>query len=202
MPTRMLSLLRTLRTWFPRHRLLLSDFSSLPDTVPGVNAPVVQTRFRNTTIPCQTLLVKQGYFDIFFPTDFERVRDMYEYLLGQPGGATRSRTKQKHANGRRQDNQDSENDGDAAIPTRSTPLVSSTSSLSLGAGFFSSTYPADRRVPLDGVASSSGLPVGERKSNVFTHKEFLETYADLGKTRLKNGENPMLDFYTNVKFLF
>jgi hypothetical protein len=29
-PTRLLSLLRTLRTHFPRHRLLLSDFSSLP----------------------------------------------------------------------------------------------------------------------------------------------------------------------------
>ncbi|TFY73801.1 hypothetical protein EWM64_g10211, partial [Hericium alpestre] len=34
-PTRLLSLLRTLRTHFPRHRLLLSDFSSLPDDDPG-----------------------------------------------------------------------------------------------------------------------------------------------------------------------
>ncbi|RXW13565.1 hypothetical protein EST38_g12286 [Candolleomyces aberdarensis] len=181
-PTRLLSLLRTLRTNFPRHRLLLSDFSSLPETIPGHNAPVVQTRFRNTTIPCSTLLVKQGYFDIFFPTDFERLRDMYEYLLSQPHSV--------------------KNSSDRAIPSRSTPLMSSTSSLSLGSDFFSSTYPADRRTPLDGVASSSGLPVGERKSNVFTHAEFLETYADLGKTTLRNGENPMLDFYKNVKFLF
>ncbi|KAF5335991.1 hypothetical protein D9611_006342 [Ephemerocybe angulata] len=180
-PTRLLSLLRTLRTNFPRHRLLLSDFSSLPDTIPGVNAPVVQTRFRNTTIPCGTLLVKQGYFDIFFPTDFERLRDMYEYLLSQPLNPKSTAD---------------------AIPSRSTPLVSTTSSLALGTDFFSSTYPQDRRTPLDGVASSSGLPVGERKSNVFTHAEFLETYADLSKTRLRNGENPMLDFYKNVKFLF
>ncbi|KAJ3522569.1 hypothetical protein NMY22_g11839 [Coprinellus aureogranulatus] len=180
-PTRMLSLLRTLRSNFPRHRLLLSDFSSLPDTIPGINAPVVQTRFRNTTIPCSTLLVKQGYFDIFFPTDFARLRDMYEYLLSQPNSL--------------------KNPSDP-LPSRATPLMSSTSSLSLGRDFFSSTYPNDRRSPLDGVASSSGLPVGERKSNVFTHAEFLETYADLSKTRLKNGENPMLDFYKNVKFLF
>lgn len=181
-PTRLLSLLRTLRTNFPRHRLLLSDFSSLPDTIPGYNAPVVQTRLRNTTIPCSTLLVKQGYFDIFFPTNFERLRDMYEYLLSQPHPVKKT--------------------SDRAIPSRSTPLVTSTSSLSLGSDFFSSTYPSDRRTPLDGVASSSGLPVGERKSNVFTHATFLETYADLSKTTLRNGENPMLDFYKNVKFLF
>jgi len=57
-PTRMLNLLHTLRIHFPRHRLLLSDFCSLPDTIPGVNAPVVQTRFRNTTVPCSTFLVR------------------------------------------------------------------------------------------------------------------------------------------------
>ncbi|KXN90719.1 hypothetical protein AN958_04004 [Leucoagaricus sp. SymC.cos] len=122
-PTRLLSLLRSLRTHFPRHRLLLSDFSSLPDTIPGVNAPVVQTRFRNITVPCSTLMVRQGYFDIFFPTNFEWLRDI-------------------------------------------------------------------------------GLPVGERKSSVFTHAEFLQTYADLSKTTLRNGENPLVDFYKNVKFLF
>ncbi|KAF9446209.1 hypothetical protein P691DRAFT_674095, partial [Macrolepiota fuliginosa MF-IS2] len=48
-----------------------------------------------------------------------------------------------------------------------------------------------------------GLPVGERKSsNVFTHAEFTETYADLNQTTLHNGENLMFDFYKNVKFLF
>ena len=77
-----------------------------------------------------------------------------------------------------------------------------TSSLTLGSDFFSSYHPKNRRRPLDGVASSSGLPVGERKSNVFTHAEFMETYADLERTRLKNGENPLVDFYQNVKFLF
>lgn len=55
---------------------------------------------------------------------------------------------------------------------------------------------------MDGVASASGLPVGERKSSVFTHSEFLETYGELDQTRLQNGENPMVDFYKNVKFLF
>ncbi|KAI0035331.1 S-adenosyl-L-methionine-dependent methyltransferase [Vararia minispora EC-137] len=177
-PTRLLSLLRTLRRYFPRHRLLLSDFSSLPDTIPGTNAPVVQTRFRNRTVPTETLLVQPGYFDIFFATDFERLRDMYEHILEQPV---------LH---------------DDTTFGRVSPLGTSSSPLSEGANFFSSRRPRNRRVPLDGVPSSSGLPVGEHKSGVFGHAEFLETYSDLCKTRLRSGENPMLDFYKNVKFLF
>ena len=31
---------------------------------------------------------------------------------------------------------------------------------------------------------------------------FLETYADLDQTKLMSGENPMVDLYENVKFLF
>ncbi|KAI0308914.1 DUF185-domain-containing protein [Amylostereum chailletii] len=176
-PTRLLSLLRTLRKHFPRHRLLLSDFSSLPDTIPGINAPVVQTRYRNTTVPTSTLFVRQGYFDIFFPTRFERLRDMYEHVLAQPLG-------------------------EEVEDTRVSPLTMSASALSLGANFFSSYHPGNRRPPVDGMASASGLPVGERKSSVFTHAEFMETYADLSATRLKNGDNPLLDYYKNVKFLF
>lgn len=177
-PTRLLTLLRTLRRCFPRHRLLLSDFSSLPDTVEGVCAPVVQTRVRGTTVPCDTVLVKQGFFDIFFPTDFDRLHDMYEHVLTEPRS------------------------GDGADSGRPTPLATSVSPLSAGAGFFSSYHPATRRRPVDGVASASGLPVGERKSSVFTHAEFMGTYADLARTRLRSGENPMLEFYQNVKFLF
>ena len=184
-PTRMLSLLHTLRIHFPQHRLLLSDFCSLPDAIPGVNAPVVQTRFRNTTVPCSTFLVRQGYFDIFFPTNFEHLRDMYEFLLSQPP------PRPSHPVG-----------DESTHHPRMLPLMTSASSLSLGADFFSSHQPQSRRKPLDGVASASGLPIGERKSSVFTHAEFVQTYADLTKTRLRNGENPMTDFYKNVKFLF
>lgn len=44
-PTKQLMLLDVLRDKFPAHRILFSDFSSLPDTIPGENAPVVQTRY-------------------------------------------------------------------------------------------------------------------------------------------------------------
>ncbi|KAF8217059.1 S-adenosyl-L-methionine-dependent methyltransferase [Mycena galopus ATCC 62051] len=181
-PTRLLSLLRTLRNHFPRHRLLLSDFSSIPDAITGRNAPVVQTRFQNTTVPVTTLLVAQGYFDIFFPTDFARLRDMYEHILSEPAADELPET--------------------TGAP-RLTPLAGGTSSPpALRADYFSSYHPSNRRRPVDGVKSASGLPVGERKSSVFTHAQFLSTYADLQRTRLKNGENPMLEFYQNVKFLF
>lgn len=183
-PTRLLSLLRTLRNHFPRHRLLLSDFSYLPDAIPGFNAPVVQTRYQNQMIPCSTLLVKPGAFDIFFPTNFDHLRDMYEYTLSQPPAPSHS-------------------SAETFLPSRSTPLAGNALSLALGADFFSSRHPnPSRRTPIDGVTSASGLPVGERKSSVFTHAEFLSTYADLQNTRLRNGDNPMLEFYKNVKFLF
>ena len=46
-----------LNQYFPAHRLVASDFSSLPDAVPGLNAPVVQTRFEGKMIPVTTPLV-------------------------------------------------------------------------------------------------------------------------------------------------
>jgi hypothetical protein len=173
-PTRLLQFLTILKDKFPRHRLLLSDFSSLPDTIPGYNAPVVQTRVGDVMVPCETYLVHQGYFDIFFPTDFTLLRDMYECVVG--GGAD-----------------EGESGG------RASPLGSVASPMRLGSTFFSAE---GRRKLIEGVLSSSGLAVGERKSNVYTHREFLEKYADLDATTLRNGENPMLEFYQNVKFLF
>jgi hypothetical protein len=170
-----MSLLEILSQQFPLHRLLLTDFSSLPDTIEGYNAPVVQTRLKNTMVPCSTLAVHPGYFDIFFPTCFENLRDMYEMILSRPINRT----------------------------TKPSPMSSAATSLRLGADFFSSTtLKYGRRSPLDGLTSTSGLPVGQRQSAVYTHREFMEKYADVESTRLKSGENPMLDFYQNVKFLF
>ena len=185
-PTRLLSLLTTLRLYFPLHRLILSDFSTLPDTIPGHNAPVVQTRLKNMMVPCSSLFVRQGYFDIFFPTNFEYLRDMYEHILDRPPPSVPGKSS-----------------ADLPIPPapRSNPLWTSVSPLALGAEFFSAR-PPNRRSPSEGIVSASGLPVGEHKSSVFTHEEFMSTYADIDKTKLKNGENPMLDFYKNVKFLF
>jgi hypothetical protein len=56
-PTRLMQFFDVLHRYFPLHRLLASDFHSLPDTIPGYNSPVVQTRYKRRTIPVTTPLV-------------------------------------------------------------------------------------------------------------------------------------------------
>ncbi|KAI9223865.1 putative S-adenosyl-L-methionine-dependent methyltransferase-domain-containing protein [Blastocladiella britannica] len=90
-PTNLLVLFETLKRRFPRHSLVMSDFSSLPETTSPTerNAPVVQTRFERSMVPVSTYLVQPGFFDIFFPTEFETARRMYaavmrdEYVVGR-----------------------------------------------------------------------------------------------------------------------
>jgi hypothetical protein len=122
LPTKAFALLKTIKAKFPQSRLVLSDFSSLPDTIEGDSAPVVQTRYKGQTVPCTTYLVQQGYFDIFFPTDFSLLQDLYAVL--NPGKA---------------------------------------------------------------MATSS-------------QRAFLERWAETDRTRLQNGENPLLEHYANAAF--
>lgn len=56
-PTRLMQFFDILHNYFPAHRILCSDFHSLPDAVVGVNAPVVQTRYQRRMIPVSTPLV-------------------------------------------------------------------------------------------------------------------------------------------------
>ncbi|KAM7222558.1 hypothetical protein V8F06_002052 [Rhypophila decipiens] len=83
LPTRLMNFFDVLGKYFPAHRLLTSDFHSLPDAVPGLNAPIVQTRFQRRPVPVTTPLVHQGYFDIMFPTDFTVSEAMYQVITGK-----------------------------------------------------------------------------------------------------------------------
>jgi Putative S-adenosyl-L-methionine-dependent methyltransferase len=56
-PTRLMQFFDILHDFFPAHRLLVSDFCTLSDTVPGLNAPVVQTRYQRRTVPVSTPFV-------------------------------------------------------------------------------------------------------------------------------------------------
>jgi len=56
-PTRLMQFFDILGKYFPAHRLLTSDFHDLPDTIKGVNAPVVQTRYKRRTVPVSTPFV-------------------------------------------------------------------------------------------------------------------------------------------------
>jgi hypothetical protein len=81
-PTTAFAMLRRLREQLPRHRLLLSDFSALPDTIAGWGAPVVQTRYHGESVACSTYLLEPGLFDIFFPTHFALLARLHAKIVG------------------------------------------------------------------------------------------------------------------------
>lgn len=56
-PTKAMLFFDVLREWFPSHKLVMSDFNKLPEAVKGVNGPVVQTRYKRTTVPVTTPFV-------------------------------------------------------------------------------------------------------------------------------------------------
>ncbi|KAI0197658.1 S-adenosyl-L-methionine-dependent methyltransferase [Astrocystis sublimbata] len=83
MPTRLMQFFDILEKHFPAHRLVTSDFHTLPDTIKGLNSPVVQTRYQRRMVPVSTPLVHQGYFDILFPTDFRIMEAVYGAITGK-----------------------------------------------------------------------------------------------------------------------
>ncbi|KAI1638772.1 S-adenosyl-L-methionine-dependent methyltransferase [Biscogniauxia mediterranea] len=83
LPTRLMQFFDILERYFPAHRLLTSDFHTLPDAIKGLNSPVVQTRFERRMVPVSTPLVHQGYFDILFPTDFRIMEAVYGAMTGK-----------------------------------------------------------------------------------------------------------------------
>jgi hypothetical protein len=56
-PTRLMQFFDVLGRYFPGHRLLTSDFNSLPGAIKGLNAPIVQTRYQREPVPVTTPLV-------------------------------------------------------------------------------------------------------------------------------------------------
>ena len=56
-PTRLMQFFYILYNYFPNHKLISSDFNKLSDAVPGLSAPVVQTRYKREMIPVSTPLV-------------------------------------------------------------------------------------------------------------------------------------------------
>ncbi|KAM0440896.1 hypothetical protein ACHAPT_000198 [Fusarium lateritium] len=82
-PTRLMQFFDVLEKYFPAHRLVTSDFDWLPQAVKGLNAPVVQTRYKRRMVPVTTPLVHQGYFDILFPTDFRITEAIYRAITGK-----------------------------------------------------------------------------------------------------------------------
>lgn len=80
-PTGSLQLLDVLGSKFPQHQMIMSDFDALPDALEGLNAPVVQTRLNGTMIAVTRYMVHQGFFDIFFPTNFHDLRHAHATVM-------------------------------------------------------------------------------------------------------------------------
>lgn len=75
LPTVCLGLLESLAAARPQHRLILSDFDSLPAVrIPGQNAPLVASL--ETGDYDSYLAAHDGAADIFFPTDFRLLQAM------------------------------------------------------------------------------------------------------------------------------
>ncbi|CAK7895498.1 hypothetical protein CAAN1_10S00320 [[Candida] anglica] len=63
-------------------------------------------------------------------------------------------------------------------------------------GYFDIMFPTDFAVASDLYRQVTG-----KVPRVESHREFLEQWADAEATVTKKGENPMLDFYSNVSFM-
>ncbi|WFD42766.1 hypothetical protein MPSI1_001416 [Malassezia psittaci] len=189
LPTGCLQMIDVLRTYFPQHRLVFSDFSSLPDAAPGVNAPVVQTRHNGNMIPVTTYLVLQGFFDIFYPTDFHVLRDIYLRKMGaELVKETKASPKPLQP---------------LAPPKRTAQSLHTIYTGQQGAS--QPTAYGDYSTSFSGFFSSGVLPpllpVSEQDARIMTHAEFLTQYAETNKTRLRDGSNPLLTWYANACWL-
>ncbi|TMW67067.1 hypothetical protein Poli38472_012183 [Pythium oligandrum] len=106
-PTGAMQLLNTLRVSFPRHHLIAADFDELPapslnakspikplhhplsptatseGTLCAGNAPLVASKTTGVTEDHDTYLVQGGVADIFFATDFARLKRAYCSVLNR-----------------------------------------------------------------------------------------------------------------------
>lgn len=184
-PTKALIFMEQLRARLPNHRLLVADFAELPDAVDGRNGPVVQTRYGASMIPCETFLVKQGYFDIFFPTgqfnflpitrifrltgrlDFELLRNIYNLVMSSPTLSTRR------------------------IPPTSKPSgIAQQPHTALEGDFFQSH-------PVRGFR--------RRNINIYSQADFLRDFGGdeiVRATTVKDGSWVMGGMYGNAKIMF
>ncbi|WWD18024.1 hypothetical protein CI109_102471 [Kwoniella shandongensis] len=180
-PTKAVLFLERLREKLPGHRLMVADFDELPDAVEGRNGPVVQTRYGGSMIPCETFLVKQGYFDIFFPTDFTLLRDIYSVIMNSPTQRSQSHHETIPPN------PDTSPPSSSPSKPKSPPAIQPP----LGKDFFS---------------HSSGVKGFRRRSvSIYDHSEFLEKYGGkelCDKAKVKDGGNVMTGMYKNAKMMF
>lgn len=188
-PTGTLRFIDVLKRHFPLHRLVLSDFNSLPDAVQGVNGPVVQTRHRGRMIPVTTYCVLQGYFDIFFPTDFELLRAIYVHAMSLPTDPVPRESNKLgippcYFNSRNMDD----------------PRYGYADGYQDAARWLYEDYSfASHVLPSDVIPPP--LLSSQSDARIMSHAAFLQRYAETDQTTLADGSNPMVTWYANASWL-
>lgn len=80
LPTGCLQLFHALHRALPAHHLICADFTMLPATdiqIPGTNAPIVSSTVDGRNEDYSTYLLPAGTADIFFPSNFVALRDLW-----------------------------------------------------------------------------------------------------------------------------
>jgi hypothetical protein len=196
-PTGCLQLLRSLRRTFPRHSLLMADFTVLPPPAvtsdpreveqeqavqgytPAACSPLVASKNATTrkTVDHPTYMSpRAGTADIFFPTDFE--------LLARMIAAVRT-------------------EADASRSVDSTSVATVTSAVENAGRSCAPAPPTISRasVPQRHASAGSNSSSSGNAVQVLASSEFLRTWGEVARTATLTGYNPMLEDYSNTRFI-
>ena len=177
-PTRLLQFFDILERYFPAHRLLTSDFHTLPDAVRGLNSPVVQTRFERRMVPVTTPLVSVSCFCSFFSFTSPLLPPFTPFLLHD--------TQPLHV---------VQNIGQlGTIPPKSSPA--NQIATQVHQGYFDILFPTDF-----GVMEAVYRLVTGKLTRTMSHEAFMRSWAYVENTRTRSGENPLLSWYANASVL-
>ena len=176
LPTRLMNFFEVLNAYFPAHRLLVGDFNYLPNTIRGVNAPVVQTRFERRTVPVTTPLVSRtfcSYIATLHLTLERSFSPLYIHLCLA-----------------------------CSPPPPPPPLLKSSNQANkydkrqVQQGYFDILFPTDFQL----MESIYRVLTG-KFARVTSQEDFLRRWADIDHTRTASGENPMLSWYQNASIM-
>lgn len=171
-PTKSLKLFKILKEYFPNHHLVATDFDKLPNSIfHSYNGPVVQTMFHKTKSG-RTIQKKVQKDDEVGKKKTDEKKSEKEELLEK-----KKNTYQL-----------------SHIPR--DKMVTTTTYM-VNQGYFDIMFPTNFALQSEIYSLVTG------KSCTFQlHSDFLKKHSDnIELTTCQNGENPMLEFYTNVAFM-
>ncbi|RXK42071.1 hypothetical protein M231_00793 [Tremella mesenterica] len=204
-PTKAILFLERLRARLPAHRLLVADFDALPEAVIGRNGPVVQTRYGSSMVPCETFLVKQGYFDIFFPTDFSLLRNIYSLIMNSPPHLPISKIHSSTSLHLNPSPNPTSNQTNIKILPQSMKPSRHSNPPNVEPPSPAVEWSSQTIIPFFTPHRLTGVQGFRRRQvGIHTHSDFLLKYGRdvVDHTKVKDGSNVMLSMYDNSRVMF